>query len=174
GGMYLMCTNKDGVEHPADATQTQHGEIIQEETIVTEKLVAHAVSQEYGEPTVGQLDYPTSFSSGTLLCGPIEIETNGGDVKLTANLFYGIKEGIESHDTLQCYFRKDGVKVETEGTYDAVWALGGMSGYFWSYTKELRVTDLDAGIYEFSLRGWSEDDHVVVGDRNFTVQELKK
>ena len=32
-GMYLACTNKDGVEHPADMTQTQHGAIIQVGTI---------------------------------------------------------------------------------------------------------------------------------------------
>ena len=32
-GMYLACTNKDGVEHPSDMSQTRHGAIVQPYTL---------------------------------------------------------------------------------------------------------------------------------------------
>lgn len=43
-GMYLMCTNKNGEEHPADATQTQHGAIIQVGTLIAEQIIIAGIN----------------------------------------------------------------------------------------------------------------------------------
>lgn len=189
-GMYLVCTNKAGVPQPADMTQTQHGAIIQPKTITatleqldddvvetpkvkglaitTPKIAENAVTQEYGEHITPVSVTPIS-SSGTTICGPIEITTVGGDVKLTVTTYYGADPG---DDDFWCFFRQDGDPIESAG-YHSVTALAAWPDLM-CFTKQYRVTSLDAGTYEFSVMGFCTEDDVVVGDRFFTVQELKK
>lgn len=136
--------------------------------VTTPKIAAHAATQEYGELTnPGSLD--TISSSGTTICGPIEIATTGGDVKLSVTVYYG---ATPTDDDFWCFFRKDDVQMEPAG-FVSVTALAAWPDLM-CYTREYRVTSLAADTYEFTVKAYCTDDDAVIGQRFFTVQELKK
>lgn len=138
------------------------------EAITTEKIADHAATQEYGElSNPGSLEYISS--SGTTICGPVEITTTGGDVKLSVTVYYGSSPG---NDDFWCFFRKDGVQMEPAGLV-SVTALAAWSDLM-CYSREYRVTSLPADTYDFTVKAYCTNDDACIGQRFFTVQELKK
>ncbi len=199
-GCWVMCVNSSGTAMPANAVQLQHAAILQAGSITaaygqiaaltigaaeiinlavetlkiaglavtTEKIAEHAATQEYGEHTTpGGLE--SVSSSGTTICGPVEITTTGGDVKLSVMVYYG---STPDDDDMWCFFRKDGNPLEPAG-FHSVFADSAWPDLM-CYMKEYRVTSLGAGTYDFSVKAFCTNDDIVVGDRFFTVQELKK
>ena len=175
-GCWVMCRNIDGTAHPVNAMMlAQIGILyagflkvgtadIDNLAVTTLKIQDHAVTVELTEYIADQI---WVTPAGVTLCGPLEITTSGGPIKLTVTCFYC---SDTTWDDFWCFFREDGFAIEE--TTMSVFHHNTWHAWM-SYTKIYQYTP-DPGTYEFTVEAFSSNDEMAAGHRFFSVQEVKK
>lgn len=175
-GMYLACTNKDGVEHPADMTQTQHGAIIQVGTITAElaqianltvdtlQIKDNAVTDRIFAYTEGSID----FGASEVVLQTCSFVTTGQPLEIVYVSAVSKISGVSGFLNYYLRLYRNDSKI-----YETVLALG-VTKYVPGCTFMIEDTpSADTYIYEVRAQR-SEVVEGRVKNRALYISELKK